>query len=147
MALGLLDACRRYVERTAHLVAEGSAVASIASAQLVSPMPQQHHPRPAPKTPSTAMQLALGLCSQPQRSPYVEVHDSVRRAQQICVASHGLIQGHTHRADGTASATHTAIRTISVCPCPQCTSVPALTVSSSCSRCAARPAICCSGCN
>lgn len=115
MALGLSDACRRYVEGKSHLVAEGGAVASIASAQLVSPMPQQHHPRTAPENPSTAMQLALGLCSQPQRSPYVEVHDSVRRAQQICVASHGLIQGHTHRADSAASATHTAIRMRFLC--------------------------------
>ena len=56
---------RRYMGRKPDLVAEGSAVAPIAPTQLVSPMPQQQHPRPAPKSFPTAMQLALGLCSHP----------------------------------------------------------------------------------
>ena len=70
-----------------HLVTEGSPVAAIACAQLIGTMPQQHHSGCAPVLPIVPirpMQRALCLSGQPQGRANVEVHDCIRRAQQIC---------------------------------------------------------------
>ena len=70
-----------------HLVAERSAVAAIACAQLIGTVTQEHYSGCAPvlpTVPSLPVKHALYLSSQPQGRANVKVHDCVRRAQQVC---------------------------------------------------------------
>ena len=70
-----------------YLVTEGSAVAAIACAQLIGTMSQEHHSGCAPVLPimpRLPVQHALCLSSQPQGRANVEIHECVRRAQQVC---------------------------------------------------------------
>ncbi len=70
-----------------YLVTKGSAVAAVACAQLIGTMSQEHHSGCAPVlpiVPGLPVQRALRLGSQPQGRANVEVHDCVRRAQQVC---------------------------------------------------------------
>lgn len=72
-------------------MAEGGAVAAIATTQLICTMPQQHDSGSASVAPPRAVYLALSLRRQPQGCSNVEVHDCVRRAQQVCVAPENVM--------------------------------------------------------